>query len=109
MILICPTLKPHEAWMKEEEAAKFKTDDKSERKQGYSDRDATHSTGLPAACSEHEGKILAGSRRMENAIHVSYVENIRPLKKECSLSIYCVYFTLALNEFWQEHQHNQVS
>jgi hypothetical protein len=49
MILICPTLKPHEAWMKQEEAAKFKTDDKSERKQGYSDRDATHSTGLPAA------------------------------------------------------------
>jgi hypothetical protein len=49
MILICPTLKPHEAWMKQEEAAKFKTDDKSERKQGYSDRDATHSTGLPAS------------------------------------------------------------
>ena len=31
-VMICPTLKPHKAWKKQgEEAAKFKTDDKSER------------------------------------------------------------------------------
>ena len=30
-LLICPTLKPHEVWKKQEEATKFKTDDKSER------------------------------------------------------------------------------